>query len=284
MPKSEDCIPNEPEIVAKYRALTEAEKEHINLHSKLTLRASNKPPKLRFDHVLLEVYHAVYGLELYNCAVPNRSLYDCILVDCEITESELMNCNITRSVMRKSSLCSNGYIIESQLENTKVTMSTLINCKLNATDGLWDTRIFATTLQDCEATRCSFYDVTFNTKITEDFLKNNEILTAEDVRLDLLQVLQFAKSETPVLLEKLEAGEVDGNIYEGECCCLLGTLANAREVHYKSLEGIVPQISRPAERWFTAIRPGDTPEKSQIVKMTTDWIKAWLAEQEENKG
>ena len=41
---------------------------------------------------------------------------------------------------------------------------------------------------------------------------------------------------------------------------------------------VPPDADRPAERWFLAIRPGDTPTSSQIVAITVGWIDAWVAE------
>jgi len=62
------------------------------------------------------------------------------------------------------------------------------------------------------------------------------------------------------LIAKLRAGEVDGSTYgDGkvtECACLVGTLAQPRAVSGESLDH---NPNRPAEVWFTMIRPGDLP-------------------------
>ena len=97
------------------------------------------------------------------------------------------------------------------------------------------------------------------------------------IRDDVWSVLSAAPAEVPVLLAKLKAGEVDGSVYEGACACLLGTIANARGCNYHDLEPVlIANSSRPAEVFFAAIRPGDTPDKSQPAKIASEWIEDWL--------
>jgi hypothetical protein len=38
-----------------------------------------------------------------------------------------------------------------------------------------------------------------------------------------------------------------------------------------------PDPARPAERWFLAIRPGNTPENHAVAKITEGWIREWIA-------
>ena len=98
------------------------------------------------------------------------------------------------------------------------------------------------------------------------------------VKADLLLVLALGGvEETRGLLESLRSGEINGSQYEGECCCLVGTLANQKGCAYNAIEGLIPNAYRPAERWFLAIRTGDTPETSQVAKITEGWIEEWLS-------
>jgi hypothetical protein len=90
---------------------------------------------------------------------------------------------------------------------------------------------------------------------------------------DLFDVLSRAPNEIEGLKQSLINGKVDGSVYEGECACLVGTLANIRHCDYKSLgNGILPNSSRPAEQWFMSINKGDTPETNTISKITVEWI------------
>jgi hypothetical protein len=98
------------------------------------------------------------------------------------------------------------------------------------------------------------------------------------VRDDVRAVLDLAPDEAPAVLAALEAGRVDGSVYEGACACLVGTIANVRGVPYTALGDLRPNASRPAERWFMGIRRGDTPATSPIVDITAEWVREWIAE------
>jgi hypothetical protein len=91
---------------------------------------------------------------------------------------------------------------------------------------------------------------------------------------DFFKVLSIAKNEIIGLYDALKRGKIDGSHYQGECACLVGTVANIRKEHHESLKiDLRPNSSRPAEIWFLGIRKGDTPESSIISKITQDWIE-----------
>ena len=96
-------------------------------------------------------------------------------------------------------------------------------------------------------------------------------------KTDFFDVLLRAPKEIAGLREYLLAGKVNGSCYEGECACLLGTIANLRHCNYLEIgSGISPNSSRPAEQWFMSIKKGDTPENNQISKITVEWIDEFL--------
>jgi hypothetical protein len=78
------------------------------------------------------------------------------------------------------------------------------------------------------------------------------------------------------LRSALIEGRVEGSTYEGDCACLVGTIANARHADYQQI-GIKPDSSRAAERWFMGIKKGDTPETNQISKITVEWLDEFTA-------
>ncbi len=87
------------------------------------------------------------------------------------------------------------------------------------------------------------------------------VLSGADLRTfkaDLWMTLHQARAEVPGLIAALIEGRVDGSQYEGECACLVGTLANVRHVSYITA---FPDASsqHPAEQWFLMIRKGDKP-------------------------
>ena len=85
------------------------------------------------------------------------------------------------------------------------------------------------------------------------------------------------------MLAALRAGRVNGRSYEGECACFVGTVANLRGCHYDGMAALKPDPNSPAEKWFLAIRTGDTPETNQVAAITDDWICEFLAERGEGE-
>ena len=94
------------------------------------------------------------------------------------------------------------------------------------------------------------------------------------VRDDLFAVLDSAPAEVPALLCALQEGRVDGSSYQGECSCLVGTIATARGVNFDDIPGLRPDSNRPAERWFLAIRE-DAPVTHPVVALTVGWVEEW---------
>ena len=85
----------------------------------------------------------------------------------------------------------------------------------------------------------------------------------------MLYIFSYTKSELPYLREKLIAGEVDGSKYEGDCCCLVGSLAKSKKVDVDKYCGVIPFYEKspqnPAETWFLNITQGDTPENNEFA-------------------
>lgn len=98
----------------------------------------------------------------------------------------------------------------------------------------------------------------------------------QEIKEDLFSILEKAKDEIPMLLEALKNGNVDGSVYEGECACLVGTIANIRGINYKIMNDIKPDPNRPIERWFFGIKKGDTPENNPISEITVEWIEEFF--------
>jgi hypothetical protein len=97
------------------------------------------------------------------------------------------------------------------------------------------------------------------------------------IKADFFDVLLRAPNEIAALRNHLLSGKVDGSVYEGECACLCGTIANARHVKYNELgNGLIPNSSRPIEVWFFGITNGCTPDNNQQCKITVEWIDEFL--------
>ena len=98
---------------------------------------------------------------------------------------------------------------------------------------------------------------------------------------DMLFIFQCLKSELPFLREKLVKGEVDGSQYEGECACLIGTLANA-DGGLDKVCAAIPYYEKGThnmgEMWFLNIRKEDTPKNNEFAKHVLLLIDSVLAQ------
>jgi hypothetical protein len=98
-------------------------------------------------------------------------------------------------------------------------------------------------------------------KLPEDFINQ--------ASRDMLFIFECLKTELPFLREKLLNGEVDGSQYEGECACLIGTLAKADggvDKVCKAIPYYVKGTHNAGENWFLNIRKGDTPKNNEFAK------------------
>jgi len=68
----------------------------------------------------------------------------------------------------------------------------------------------------------------------------------DPIRADVWDICSAAPAEVFALLGVLRAGNFDGSHYEGECACLVGSIANARHCDYKYIAGLKPNSDRPA--------------------------------------
>lgn len=110
-------------------------------------------------------------------------------------------------------------------------------------------------------------------------------------KADIFAVLDTSPNEVPALLAALKEGRIDGAVYVGPCCCLVGTLADAagksvwdvpwrHEVDGLS-NGLARSPSSPAEDWFFDINEGDTPATNECSEITVEWVEEWMAKRAE---
>jgi uncharacterized protein YjbI with pentapeptide repeats len=99
----------------------------------------------------------------------------------------------------------------------------------------------------------------------------------QPIRDDVWAMLSSAPAEVEGLRLAIIEGRVNGSQYHGECACLIGTIANVRKCDPNQLGILKPNENRPAERFFLAIKQGDTPETNQASKIALEWVDTWLA-------
>ena len=99
---------------------------------------------------------------------------------------------------------------------------------------------------------------------------------------DMLFVFEHLKTELPFLREKLVTGKIDGTQYNGECACLMGTIAKKKgngDGINKTCTAIPfyeKGLHNPGEQWFWQIRMGNTPENSFFAKHALELIDSVL--------
>ena len=96
------------------------------------------------------------------------------------------------------------------------------------------------------------------------------------IKQDYLSILASAKHEVVDLYKSLLEGKIDGSTYAGECACLVGTIANIRGVDHIDMDDIRPDHERPAEKWFLAIRKGDTPDNNPVAEIVKEWTEEFM--------
>ncbi len=97
------------------------------------------------------------------------------------------------------------------------------------------------------------------------------------IKKDFFERLILAKNEVSGLYDHLMRGKIDGSCYEGECACFCGTVANIRKENFRELTNkLSPDSDSPTERWFRAIRKGDSPDNNQVAAITARWIKEFM--------
>lgn len=99
------------------------------------------------------------------------------------------------------------------------------------------------------------------------------------LRRDVEHVLFANPNEALAVADALDAGRVNGSIYEGECACLIGTLLNARRAKGVpcAITDFECDASRPAEQWFKQFIPGRSSANYEPARITAQWIRDWHA-------
>ena len=155
---------------------------------------------------------------------------------------------------------------EFELKSYGIKLSAAIKKAIKAGADLQDAYLRGADLQDADLQDADLRDAN---------LRDANLRRA---RTDLFDILLRVPNEIDALAQALRDGRVNGSAYEGDCACLVGTIANARKCSYSEIPNLAPESSRPAERWFLAIKEGNTPENSNVVKITLKWIEEfqWL--------
>ncbi|HEX5464426.1 MAG TPA: pentapeptide repeat-containing protein [Burkholderiales bacterium] len=192
------------------------------------------------------------------------------LSDSNLSGSNLSDSDLSGSNLRDSDL-SGSYLRGSNLRGSNLRGSDLSGSNLRDSD-LRDSNLSDSDLSGSNLRGSNLRD--------SDLSGSN--LTP--IRDDFFAVLSCAPREVAALRMALTNGKVNGSTYHGECACLVGTIANAQHVNLRSIPGLQPNSARPAERFFLAIREGDTPETNQFSALAVQWLDQWVANMESAFG
>ena len=174
------------------------------------------------------------------------NLRGCDLSGCDLRDSNMSDCDLSGSNLSDSNMS------DCDLSGSNLSGSNLRGCDLSGCD------LSGCDLSGCDLSGCDL----------------------SDVKNDFWEILLRAPCEIDGLRAALVAGKVNGSTYEGVCACLVGTIANVRGVgvDYRDLgNGIKPNSSRPAERWFLGISTGDKPETNEVSRITVEWLDEFVA-------
>ena len=93
------------------------------------------------------------------------------------------------------------------------------------------------------------------------------------IKNDIWEIILRTTTEISGLKKSILNGKINGSVYEGECACLVGTIAKVKGCSHHAIPGLTPNSSRPAEIWFLQFKEGQTPENYSPLKLTLDWIE-----------
>ena len=204
------------------------------------------------------------GANLQDADLRGADLQDAYLRGADLQDADLQDANLRGANLRGADL-QDAYLRGADLQDADLRGADLRGADLQDAD-LQDADLRGADLQDADLQDADLRDAN---------LRDANLRRA---RTDLFDILLRVPNEIDALAQALRDGRVNGSAYEGDCACLVGTIANARKCSYSEIPNLAPESSRPAERWFLAIKEGNTPENSNVVKITLKWIEEfqWL--------
>ena len=219
---------------------------------------------------------------LTDADLTRADLTDADLTYAVLTDADLTRADLTRAVLTDADL-TGADLTGADLTDADLTGADLTDADLTYAD-LTRADLTRAVLTGADLTRAVLTGADLTRADLTDAVLTRAILTGADltgavltpIRDDLWAVLSASPAEVPALRAALAEGRVDGSTYEGECACLVGTLANARRCSYDAIPGLKPASQRAAERFFIAIKRGDTPQTSQFSRIALSWVDDWL--------
>jgi hypothetical protein len=188
----------------------------------------------------------LYGANLRGANLRGANLYDANLYGANLRDANLRGANLRDANLRGANLYG-ADLYGANLRGANLRGANLRDANLRGAN------LRGANLRDANLRGANLY------KLPKDFIYQ--------CSRDILFILQSLKKETPYLKKMLIEGKVSGTQYEGECACLIGTLANGDGGLQKVCESIPfyeKGTHNMGETWFLNIREGDTPETNEF--------------------
>ena len=215
------------------------------------------------------------GVPLTNALLGCANLESSILQNAELTRADLTCADLTHADLRGACLFE-ATLVGAKLAHANLPEASLRGAQLDRAD-LSGANLRGADLEGADLTGADLAGADLTGANLEDVKldrTNLDEANLDEIRRDFWSVLESA---TPIEIvgfwQRLRAGQIDGTSYEGECACLVGTLAKIRGCGYSELK---PDGSRPAERWMLAVRPGNKPENHPVARIIERWIVVFL--------
>jgi uncharacterized protein YjbI with pentapeptide repeats len=236
-------------------------------------------------------YANLTGADLTGANLTGANLAGADLTHADLTHAVLTGANLTRANLAGVDLThanlTGANLTEADLTHANLTYADLTHADLAGADlaGADLTRAVLTgaNLTEADLTGANLTHANLTgANLTEADLTHANLTYADltAIKSDFICAVMPMFCELLFLRLAIVAGEIDGSTYIGDCACLAGTFAHACGLDFsdfKSSQRMSIDQQSPRERWFLAIRPGDTPEKSQVAAITLAWIDEAMA-------
>ena len=235
-------------------------------------------------------YADLSGLNLSGSNLSNADLSGSNLSGSNLSNADLSGSNLSDAHLSYSNL-SGSNLSGSNLSDTDLSHADLSGSNLSYTDlsspNLSDANLSGADLSYADLSRADLSGVNLSGVNLSDAnfsradLSSSTLSYADlsEIKTDYFSVLSIAKDEVLSFYNLVLEGKINGRVYEGDCVCLVGSIANIRkENHEKLTIDLKPESTRPIEQFFAAIRRGDTPETNPVSAIVKNWTEEFMKE------
>jgi uncharacterized protein YjbI with pentapeptide repeats len=220
------------------------------------------------------------GANLSGANLSGANLSDANLSGADLSGADLSGANLSGANLSGANL-SDANLSGADLSGADLWGANLSDANLSGANlsgaNLWGANLSGANLSGADLSGADLWGANLSDANLSD-------ANLSDIKADFLSAVLRLPNELEALRAAIIGGKIDGSTYSGECACLAGTLAKARGLEdYRGRDiGQGPTVfhasaSSPREKFFTAIRPGDTPESNGAAKIALAWTDEAIA-------